>query len=159
MAFTAMAGSHGRLKAVVVAPSLAVPVPTLTGLSTANVAGIRSWKVRTKHEGARSLHFESPVDAAGSVYPEHMQGGVTEWSVEIEGEFDGDSTDSQDWFQAGEFLVFDLILHKTSALGRYQCKGKIMGGPDHGPQVRSTDPQLFTVTIDGHGTLPALTTS
>lgn len=105
--------------------------------------------------------FNSPADAATRVlFKRQLAGGVTEWSVTLEGAFSGDAvgTNSYTRFKQGTFVYFHLILESTSGFGFRGLTGKIVtvsGGAD----VNSSDPQPLRLEIKGDGVLYAPTTS
>lgn len=154
MAFTPFAGSAGRMKAVAVTPALSTPQPTLTGLTTAAVAGITGWDLDLKTEdGGGIVHFESSATSGGVLMTEQLQGGVGTWSVKINGIYDGDTTATEEKFVNGAFVQMDLLYSRASTYGRYACNGKVKDYQEKWDVKANA--VVFSCTVEGHSTLPA----
>ena len=154
MAFTPYAGSAGNFKLVNVAANLALPMPSLTG-STASIAGIRSWALKPNVNSKSLTHFQSTASTQGLLWADQIQGGTATWTVTVRGYFDGDSTDSSEYFVLAGIVKFDLVFNKNATAGYYACYGKVLDfAPD---QQVDGEPLSFSATIEGHGALPAVT--
>ena len=151
MATTFFAGSQGRMKLIGVAPSLSDAFVSFSG-TTANVAGIRSWKVNVSVEQPPAVHFETSASTTGVLYEQQVQGGIGRWSAEVEGYFDGDTAASSAVFGMGEMVVCDFIYNKASGVGHKSANGKVTsfspGGQVGGGLF------TFTATIAGSGAFP-----
>lgn len=156
MAFTPFAGSAGRLKSVAVTPSLSVPTPTLTGLSTTVTAGIDGWELsQTTEDGGPLYHYEGDATTAGVIAPVRLQGGLGNSVVTARGFYDGDTTSTDERFVNGAFVVMDLIFSRASTYGRYGVPGKIMSYKE--TEDIKANAIRFEVTVEIHGTPAAPT--
>jgi hypothetical protein len=155
VAFTPLAGSAGRLKAAVAAADLDAVLPTLTGLNTAALAGVRRWRISPEMEGAGGItHFEIAANDAGVLFQEQLQGGTGRFSIEVELIFDAQVSGGSDVFIVGQFFVLDLIFSRYTTLGRYGTVGKVMNF-EQGPSVEDgSKGQIMSVRLDGHGVPP-----
>ncbi len=154
MAFTPYAGSAGNFKLVNIAAALSTPMPSLTG-STASIAGIRSWALKPNVNSKSLTHFQSTASTQGLLWADQIQGGTATWTVTVRGYFDGDSTDSSEYFVLAGIVKFDLVFNKNATAGYYACYGKVLDfAPD---QQVDGEPLSFSATIEGHGALPAVT--
>ncbi len=148
-------GSDGRISAVLVAPDLTLPTPTITG-TTADIAGITKWQQRWKsNNGEPLVHFEGVAHASGAIYEEHIQGGVIGWEVDVEGYLDlTASTGTVPVFVENCFIYCDFILTKNGIFGFAGAGGKV-NGLTFGPAVKG-GPQTFQFKLLGHKAWPAL---
>lgn len=155
MAFNPYAGSDGRLMTVAVTPDLSLPIPaTPTAGTTVLVAGITSWKVTISLEGSDTIHhFEGAAMTAGPIWGEAVQGGCASWSADIEGFWDGDTTNTATKFSVGSFLEADFLFSKGADFGRKANVVKVVEMSEN-TQVKG-DRATFTAKLKGHGALSA----
>jgi hypothetical protein len=155
MAFEPYAGSDGRVLIVSVAADLTVPIPgTPTAGTTVAVAGLTSWKVSVSLEGSGTIHhFEGTALSTGPIWGESVQGGCIKWSADVEGFWDGDSTNTATKFAVGTIVEIDFLYSKGSTFGRKANVAKILEFTE-GTQVKG-ERATFTAKVEGHGALSA----
>jgi hypothetical protein len=153
MSFDPMAGSAGRLASVALAPDLALPVPTVGSAVTAAAAGITGFKISISVEDGGGLtHYESPSYPTGPLATEQVQGGISKWSAEVSGTWNGDAADrTPARFANGAFVVADFVYSKASTLGRYGNVGKVKSYQESFDHKANN--VTFTCTLEGHGLL------
>lgn len=155
MAFTPYAGSDGRLLWVVVAPGLTTPLPgSLTTGTTVAFAGITSWKINVRLEGSGTIHhFESTGAATGPLWGESVQGGCLSWSADVEGFYDGDSTNTATKLFIGTIAEADFLYSKGANIGRKSNTVKVI---DYAEDSQVKGERLtFTAKLEGHSALTA----
>ena len=119
------------------------------------IAGIRSWALKPNVNSKSLTHFQSTASTQGLLWADQIQGGTATWTVTVRGYFDGDSTDSSEYFVLAGIVKFDLVFNKNATAGYYACYGKVLDfAPD---QQVDGEPLSFSATIEGHGALPAVT--
>lgn len=155
MAFNPYAGSDGRLMIVGVTPALTLPMPASpTGGTTVLVAGITSWKVAVSVEGSGTIHhFEGTAAATGPVWGESVQGGCAKWTADVEGFYDGDTTNTSAKFFIGTIVEADFLYSKGASFGRKSNVAKVIELTE-GIQVKG-ERATFTAKLEGHGALTA----
>jgi hypothetical protein len=153
MSFSPQAGYAGRVRSFRATPVLAAGQPTLTGLTPVTIAEITKWSVKhSLKSGANPIvTYESAGNASGTLYGDVLQGGVGSWTVDVQGFYSIDGTDSR--FAIGFFVVMDLIPNKSAAFGYNDVSGKVTSyNTDF--DVNS-DAVTFSATIQGTGQFPA----
>jgi hypothetical protein len=155
MAFNPYAGSDGRVLIVSVAPDLTKPLPAalLTG-TTVLVAGITAWNITITVEGSGTIHhFEGSALASGPIWGESVQGGCIKWSADVEGFWDGDTTNTATKFAVGTIVEVDFLYSKGASFGRKANTAKVLELTE-GTQVKG-ERATFKSKLEGSGALSA----
>lgn len=161
-----IAGTSGRFKSVLLAmpTDTDLPYTSATFLAAFNSATtvvgneIDEWSIENSVESGKFTSFESPTDGQRVLHPRLMAGGISRGvTARVKGSVNiGSSGTTEARFPKGAYIKFDLIIHKGSTAGHYDCLGKIAS---HNKAAKHDDPnpQKFDLNIDLDGTLPALT--
>jgi hypothetical protein len=155
MAFNPYAGSDGRLLVVLVAADLTLPLPAaLTTGTTLLAAGLTSWKVNVSVEGSGTIHhFEGTAATSGVLWGVSVQGGCASWTADVEGFYDGDTTNTSAKFAIGSILEADFLYSKGANFGRKSNTVKVLELTE-GTQVKG-ERATFSAKLEGHGALSA----
>jgi len=124
------------------------------------LALVTEWKMKKPVTRAVSLHFESPANSHGAVFPTKKYAATGDWSVSIAGFFNRNTVSvtqgTQTGFGDGADVILDFIAAKFASVGYPSCTG-IMCDFETGATM-GADLQKFSCTLDGYGVPPAFGT-
>jgi len=104
--FTPVSGTDGRVRK--------------PGGTPVVIAGISKWEFPRELTPIPVPHFESPADAHGIVYPQHLK-GMAKGTLKIEGFYNANATDNTEAGTTGLYngadVVLDLYYSKANTLG------------------------------------------
>lgn len=127
-----------------------------TGGADIQVGGILSWDQDKPVEVVDQLHFESPANANGVVYPENAFPTTGKWSFSFTGYVNlntvAQTQTGNTGFGDGARVVMDFLQSKGSSLGYPSCKGIIKNYKD-GAKM-GNEIQTFSATLHGYGLPP-----
>lgn len=135
--FNIFAGTSGDFQCAIVGVITNTDmINTTSPPSPTSVLELTKWDFGDDVAGAEWVGFGAVADALGVLGKELPQGGISDWSVDLEGAYNGDSGASASTYarlKRGTFVHFNLIYHKASGLGFRGCFGKVVsfgGGSD-----------------------------
>lgn len=156
MATEYYAGTSGRVKVILVAPSSTTDTITFTG-TTATLVEVSAWELNWTRDGGvpEVITFESGADANYNIYPTKLRGGVARWSGTMQCTVNGDTTNSFETLTPGCAFLADFIFQKGSADGFIGCACVMSGLPIKTGVTEKA--ATFSVQFEGSGALPVPT--
>lgn len=161
--FSVFSGTSGDFQVVTLAQTTGFDIVTVPGTppTPVSVLELSKWRFTDTVTGAEFVGFGSTADALLVLGKIPLVGGISDWTVDLEGAYNGNSSSGLDTYsrlKRGLHVYFNLIYHKVSGLGYRGCVGKIteFGG---GPDVESNKATPVSIKIKGQNILPAPTFS
>ena len=132
-----------------------VTVPGTLPVPTSVTEGMK-YSFRDTVTGAEFVGFGSGADSLGVIGKIKLRGGISDWSVTLDGANNGNSgSGASTWarLKRGQYVYFHIILEKVNGYGFRGCFGKVKS-VNGGADVKSQDASPISIEIEGIGTIP-----